>query len=177
MDIVKKLRKNNTKAVTVQKLKEDNGFKHQDPGTKTGIFHAAILLSENDILIELLEIIKKEYESNYLEILELKDAQKRTCLMLAIQTENEACLDALLEHNVDVNSVEKNFSALQLAAKTNRVSIIRKLLKKGADLNYRNIHGGALTIAISDGNEETVEEFLEMPNLDLEITDKDGNNY
>ncbi|KAI1387300.1 ankyrin repeat protein [Hypoxylon trugodes] len=69
-----------------------------------------------------------------------EDGSENMHLMRAIQTENFDLVSLLIEHGLEVNITEKNFSnvktPLSLAANLGNIKLVELLLEKGADVNF-----------------------------------------
>jgi hypothetical protein len=165
MDLVKQLKKTDNPKDAIWALLEDESLPilKQDPSTGYSLLHACIILTEDEILeLTLTSLHRYSLRHNkptYLtSALELPDTRQRTPLLLSIQTQNLSSLTLLLSLGADPNSHEKNYSALQLATKTNQSKFIQKILQAGANPNFTNYHGNALMVAIEDGCEEAFHE-------------------
>ena len=85
-----------------------------------------------------------------------KNAVKDTALIIAIENKNEKSAKELIEHHADIKIRNKNdFSPLMLSCKYNLATIAELLIKKGADVNERNILGDTpFKIATMNNNEK-----------------------
>ena len=85
-----------------------------------------------------------------------KNAAKDTALIIAIENKNEKSAKELIEHHADIKIRNKNdFSPLMLSCKYNLTATAELLIKRGADVNERNILGDtAFKIATMNNNEK-----------------------
>ena len=145
------------------------------------VLHSCIILSAGEILITILKIVKEVSDTKkpglLKKLLGLKDRTKKTPMMLAIQTEYIYGFNLLLDYGSDVNTIEANFSVLQLAARTNKKEFVKKLIDKKADINFSNNFGNALMVSIDSGCDSTFEEQLKLPNVTLHNLDSLNDNY
>ncbi|KAF3182641.1 hypothetical protein TWF788_005955 [Orbilia oligospora] len=113
-------------------------------------------------------------EREYNDI-DLEDHRGRTPLSHAASNGNEAIVRALLERNVNVNSLDNQMMTPLLYAVSNgNKAIVRALLERNVDVNFPdNQEMTPLSHAASKGNEAIVRALLER-NLDLDFPDKEG---
>ena len=96
------------------------------------------------------------------EILEARDAQGRTPLLLATALDRVAIAQALIDAGADVNAQDaQRDSPYLLAGAQGRLAILRMTLAHGADLRSTNRYGGtALIPAAERGHVETVRALI-----------------
>lgn len=126
-------------------------------------------LEKNQFKIALLLI---HSDNITLDTLNAQDVNGATALMIAINKNQPAIAQLLIEKGVDLNLQESDgFSALMIAAaKDQQQEIARLLVEKGADLNLKtNKDVTVLMIAIGKNQPEIAQLLIEKgANLDLE---------
>lgn len=156
LDMVKILYKNDADPL----LKDNNG---------NNILHTALKYKCTDILLYFLnENINIDFLNNTNE----------TFLQLAITYENYKVIHDILlkKNNINHQENEYGLSALHYSIIFNDLSIIKKIISSGADINLQDYYGStALMYSINDKLIEITEELIKYPDINYNLTNIDGN--
>lgn len=106
-----------------------------------------------------------------------KTAQQWTALSLAAEGGHINCCRNILDvRNVEINSQNKSgHTALHIAARKDRVEVVRLLLKKGASLKTKDTNGQtALHLAADSGRHKVVDVLRKANGIELNAQDNEG---
>ncbi|XP_026304000.1 putative ankyrin repeat domain-containing protein 30B-like [Piliocolobus tephrosceles] len=105
--------------------------------------------------------------------LDIHDSENRTPPMKALQCWREACANILVDSGPNANIVDVyGNTALHYAVHSENLSMVAKLLSRGADIEVKNKAGlTPLLLAITKRSEEIVE-FLVTKNANANAVDK-----
>ena len=82
--------------------------------------------------------------------------------------DNIDIVDGFIETGGDINLVANDYSLLMMAAEANETELVKHLLKKGANLNYRNKYrDNALYVSLINNHPTTTNIFISSDKLDL----------
>lgn len=106
-----------------------------------------------------------------------------TPLMLALQLDNRAVIDVLLEFrgsgevDLGLEMCVEGWTALSFAASRGDIGLVRKLCQLGADVNYTAPEGGtALLSAIKQGHTEVVNLLVDIGGADINARNRQGSS-
>lgn len=95
---------------------------------------------------------------------EINNYKKNSLLCYSIENNKNHVVDLLLENNYNVNQKDFKYMApLTYAVINNDYSLIKRLLKKGADINYNGPEGdqNSMIYAINNGDEKLIKILLD----------------
>uniref|UniRef100_UPI00398F803B 2-5A-dependent ribonuclease-like n=1 Tax=Pristiophorus japonicus TaxID=55135 RepID=UPI00398F803B len=143
--------------------------KNQGKGGKTALMDA-VLKGHEDIV----KILLGEMHADVKAV----DNLGRTALIHALQKYSQAIVETLLNHEADVNSIDKNQSTPLSTALTQsplNIHVVEMLMKRGVNLNVPNNAGKTpLILAVETKNKEVVKLLLEGASVEINAQDKSG---
>lgn len=76
-------------------------------------------------------------------LINAKDYQGKTALIIAAEHGSTASINALIKHGAHINYKvpEKDYTALMVAAKHGHLDSVKYLLENGADVTIKDMHG------------------------------------
>ena len=180
MDYLKKMKKCKDPESLIDQWVSDETIQiHQDKGKKYGLLHAAIVWEDEYVFENQLKAILGKTEDLpdlRTELLEMKDANKYTPQMLAIELNQHLAATKLLKCGCNPNASNGQQSVQSLAALSNNRELIIDLLKFDVDINFKCSGLTSLMSAIKEDCQYSVEELINNIKIDWKATDSSGNN-
>lgn len=107
---------------------------------------------------------------------EIENEQKETAIFYAIHSKSSAIIQALIEHNIDINHLNiYNRTALQDAVISANNRIVNYLIEVTNNLGNCDIHGNNLIFdALANGNLEIIKKVASLPQVNINQINEEG---